>query len=592
MTTLDLRAHSLNVLVADNQQEIIEQAEAELGAFSPPITLHPAGSIAEAIDILTSRHLDIAFVDLSFNSAVATAVIQELGVQAPSCEVVVMTKRLDLLQKSEGMRLIAPGNRLRGVANKSSAGRLFEEVCRDHVQRRKNLDLEVSGLTGRGGVLHAITTSSIGSQSLAGSTRPRLVGTGHLGNLRAAEAAVLDELVYLVRTVFGDAVSPFTGPVTTAASPPLLTLELLAGGRSDAVVAKGSLQHPDAKGERAEGVSCLLKFASREESIEEYDRYSRLVRFGLPSDLRVEVMSHAFGDTIGVICYSFAGETGGSIRTLNEWFASHDENEEIIDRLLGRLGAFGDDHRYPDRDLKEYFEHEFTWSGSEALEDIQEWLDQLVAARLLDNVTMGEDKHTGVRAYRAGRRVLHLPTSAFLADPAFRRRHGSRLQHGDLHGGNVVVLDDEGSFKLIDYRNAGLAPAFLDSISLQAWIRLSDVRAWGAGNTELPTRATVASMLNRYSGVEASIDARTGLLSGRGTLPGWARNANRATNSVISGASLDKMRSFLWTALIYSLYQASFESMGTIERLRQLTWTSALVDSIQSLRGARDEANS
>lgn len=584
---MHLGSHPLNVLVADNQDDILDEARDQLQAISKVAPPHCAETIDAALQIVRNHHLDLAFVDLSFNNELSTAILQELQVQAPSCEVVVMTRRMDILQKRVGMGLVAPGNRIRGVISKAMGGRYFEDVCVEHISRRKTFGLSVEGLVGAGGVLEAIVGSTIGKHSYLGSTQAVLVGQGHLGRLRDGEAAVLDELVYLLREVFRDAVSAFLGPDhSEAQGEPRIVLETLAGGRSDAVVVKGWLQHPDSVGAFTAGVPCVLKFAAREESKEELRRYNSIVKFGIPSDLRVEVMGQALGDTLGVICYSFASEKEGELYTLAEWVeGAPTRMGEIIPRLLAQQGALNGNVRYPPVTLGDYFSRELRWDGPEALDALHNWLGELTKKRLLDEEARHTDGALPVVGYAAGRHSIRLPSSQVLADPAFVRRHTGALQHGDLHGGNVMVFGEPARFKLIDYRNVGVSPVFLDAISIQSWLRLREVRVWATGKPS-ETRSTVSSIFNRYCGVESSLDSRTMLISARPRVA-WVDHVNLATSAVLRGASAVRVREYAWAAMVYSLYLAGFESLTLVERLRMLVWASRLRDCIEALKGVR-----
>lgn len=584
---MNLGSHPLNVLVADNQADILEEARSQLEGISRLSPPHCAETIEEALEIIRAKHLDLAFVDLSFNNELSTAVLQELQVQAPSCEVVVMTRRMDILQKRAGMGLVAPGNRIRGVISKAMGGRFFEDVCVDHIGRRKTFGLSVEGLVGEGSVLEAVTNSSIGSHSYLGSTQAVLVGQGHLGRLRESEDAVLDELVYLLREVFRDAVSAFLGPdAGAAAAEPIIILETLRGGRSDAVVVKGSLRHPDSVGTLTAGVPCVLKFAARQESEEELRRYNSIVKFGVPSDLRVEVMGQALGDTLGVICYSFASESEAELHTLSQWVEGPPGRMgEIIPKLLAQQGALNSHVRYPPVTLGAYFARELHWDGPEALDALHDWLRHLAKKRLLDEEPQLLDGGGPVLGYRAGRHAIRLPSSQVLADPAFVRRHTGALQHGDLHGGNVMVFGEPTRFKLIDYRNVGISPVFLDAISIQSWLRLREADAWSVGKAP-EARSTVASVFNRYCGIEASVDFKSMLLHSKPRVA-WVDHVNLATTAVLSDASAVRVREYAWAAMVYCLYIAGFETLSLVERLRILVWAGSLRDSIEALKGVR-----
>jgi hypothetical protein len=104
-----------------------------------------------------------------------------------------------------------------------------------------------------------------------------------------------DELDYLVSQIFGQGGTP--------SSIRSIKLNLLDGGRSQSVVVL--VQPKDESGRT--GIWTVIKFSSLRYARMEHEAYCTHVRFMLPISNRVELLGYFEADTLGAMCYSFAG---------------------------------------------------------------------------------------------------------------------------------------------------------------------------------------------------------------------------------------------------------------------------------------------
>src|SRR5262249_20645402 len=114
-------------------------------------------------------------------------------------------------------------------------------------------------------------------------------------------------------------------------------LKALEGGRSRSVVVRG--QPRDESG-RA-GIWTVIKFSGLAAARAEHKAYCKHVRFMLPLSQRVELLGYFEADTLGAMCFSFAGGSpGDDITSLESLVRAEDPMTfDVLEALRASLAA-------------------------------------------------------------------------------------------------------------------------------------------------------------------------------------------------------------------------------------------------------------
>lgn len=233
-------------------------------------------------------------------------------------------------------------------------------------------------------------------------------------------------------------------------------MQLLTGGRSSATVLKCS---PVTSGGHR-GSTSVVKIGPRTESEQEMIRYNQFVRFYRSTARRVELLSAASADTVGGMCYSFAGGGVDSVDTLENLFQ-------------------GQDFR-----AIQYLEEEFSLGNREWYRQVQHPLepDALVEffeitheMRVAELLRQAAELVSGLNSTRT---CLGVPALASLLRGM---RHHTCIVHGDLNSGNLLLA----------MNHTEKPVSFGDVAALDNWLRARQLR-WNSVRpslTELPHRS-------------------------------------------------------------------------------------------------------
>jgi hypothetical protein len=255
-----------------------------------------------------------------------------------------------------------------------------------------------------------------------------------------------------------------------------LELKPLAGGRSSSTVLR-CVPHTHGGGHK--GSLCVVKIGPRSEMREESDRYHLYVRFYRSSVRRVEMLSSQLGDTVGAVCYSFAGGGVSDIKPLEDLLK--DEDLRTVAYLRHEFSP----------ESREWYRQVQAADNPAALVKFFETTHKIkIAEQLGDVVRLAKDADVPIR-------LRHVPEIA-----AELRQVASHtcIIHGDLNAGNLLLdfdpqdapipfqRRDENRFwtsfetpvgtghsrrsLLIDYRHTTRGPIFIDFAALQASLRM------------------------------------------------------------------------------------------------------------------------
>jgi hypothetical protein len=197
---------------------------------------------------------------------------------------------------------------------------------------------------------------------------------------------------------------------------------------------------------------CVVKIGAQSLIFQEYRNYNRYVRYNLSPARRVELLGYAMADSVGAICYSFAGERPLNAESLESLIdTDHAAVEKCLDVLfdpspkerywyaltqdaattVGRDGgglrqrlAFGEF----DNSIKE-------------LNSLPEFAERIVA-----HLREKDDPKANYRKKQislGNGHGLKVPDHDTLGLLPLQRPYFECIVHGDLHGGNVMVTFDE-----------------------------------------------------------------------------------------------------------------------------------------------------
>ena len=425
---------SFNILIVDDEQEWVDNYR-ELCEQFPRAKVLTASDQAAARTLITDNFFHLALVDLDFNGeAIGLDILAYLADFRPTCKCVLITRRPSEHQ-SNLLELLDP---LRPLTKAIVDKRSWRPVLRQYVAE------EIDNWTRR-----PIDVGSI----------PEVIKAIQAKNLRTEVAITPDEIDYLLSFVHGQGMYPDSTDFEVSA----LSLNPMSGGRSTSVV----LKCQPSTSQNLHGIWTVLKLSPREDAIEEYLRYSLYVRFLVSLDARVEVLGHAMGDTLGVICYSFAGKSPHFVQGLNDLFDHEDERSAIV--------------------LNKLFDPEaqcwYSTSGKEiAIPDFLERAYTLKTAEIMktvsDTIQKAQARVPGVQLKDGGlvwNGIKLNDPSQTLGSAKMSKKHKSCIIHGDMNAHNIITGED-GRAIMIDYRHTTVGPRSLDFAALETAVRLSATR--------------------------------------------------------------------------------------------------------------------
>jgi hypothetical protein len=442
----------LRILVCDDEREWEGIASAELEPYLDRIEIVYTRTPEEARSEIRAKSIQMAFVDIYFpvegskdERAEGIELSRYIERWAPSCHQVLMTRFLnkgysDLIERFGEFRAQQPL-----IVNKASTlAQPFLESVNTRLEAR---------------LRRRWTTPSLRTAAeLLVTARRQIAG------LRVGDASEVErELDGLFFDLFNEAMS-----ANLMKQPPTLRVEDLHRGRSGSVVLETYIDYGrDRSGEGVVGTRCVVKLGSRASIQREESRYRSLVRMGVPSEFRVELIETAYGDSLGAICYSFAGGTlAKRIASLDELLA--DTNHEEDDRAMKVLRRLYDgQHRSWDSiqgetmGIATFYAREFSADFGANVRRLRSFLEK----------HYGDQFDTKSGIWTLGGSAWTAPNDNDLGSGKWKKTSPTCLVHGDLHGGNILVNEHD-DVTMIDFANTALGPRFADTAALASTIRL------------------------------------------------------------------------------------------------------------------------
>ncbi len=271
-----------------------------------------------------------------------------------------------------------------------------------------------------------------------------------------------------------------------------IALVEMTRGKSLSCVFKG---RPRTQGGE-DGILCIVKLGPRGEIAEEIAAYEKHVRFGRHAHARVESLSHVLGDTIGGICYSFAGIVGDgsdvvSLQDILEAGAEGQENDAANCAANVLRMEFNPSQKewfkkeQPVKQLlTDFFVHAYAWDP----------LHHALHRRISEDFGGNDSPWTGYvhsgKLHIGDTEPIPLPHDELIARVKARfPRYRSCIVHGDMNAENLLVsiegVNPESTSIIlgklravipIDYRKTQRGPVFLDFAALEVAVRCTAVQ--------------------------------------------------------------------------------------------------------------------
>lgn len=529
-------------LVVDDEKAIRTQAETLTDPVAG-IEIETAASLEDAMEVICKGFFHIAFVDLSLHknykdNTDGATVLRHLQDLRPSCRRILLTAYATE-HREQVFHLLDPDRpRIHGALDKNDFGRNFLQALSAEAEAWLAAPVEVPERE----------LEQLFKRLQAGDINGSISGPHRIELTRS-------EVDFVVSSLFGQ------GSRTEKLEGADLRdvhLTPLAGGKSRAVV----LAALPSDGWGAPGIRCVVKIGPRDDVAEERRRYDRYVRFRVSLRRRVEILGHVEGDSLGAVCYSFAGHSPEQVTDVQALLddGAYPEALQAVEHTIGRAEDWPFEPA-PGDDLGGFFHSAYALEPSKVVKDVDRLADKLAGQ-------LGARHEDSSLIFEGG--SLQLPSESLLGAGALREPYGVSIVHGDLNARNVIVAAD-GRTTLIDFRHTSRGPWALDFAALHASIRLSTPVV--AGITErVPKEERFEQRLWDYGWED-----KDGWWppQAKKDPPGWTQVAALLMYYAFRNLNGLTRKEYVATCLLYGV-RILKTSLSDEERLRLLVWISPL----------------
>lgn len=527
------------VLIVDDDEELVKTTCKSLRDIAG-IEVHTASNLEEGRAEIKENFFNVAFVDIQLvrrgRNIDGKILLSDLAEKRPACMRILLTQYPDAYREDffDLLHPVAPI--IHGAVDKQSYRDRIVDVLKELGNQWLQSPIKINGV-----------------KEITSCLNTRIGG--------ASDVAITDDEVdYLVSTILGQ------GAKTHRQSEHAITtisLDELPGGRSRSVVYLG---RPETKlGKK--GIWCVLKIGPREEAEEEIQRYSWYVRLLLSLNRRVEQLGHVLGDSLGAICYSFAGQSPEGVTTLHKCFENEDERaSKCIKKLFSTKAQEWYSQVAQEDDLGAFMYSAYKLEPRSIMKQVHAF-----AERIAPKIG-GRMSGSGI-IVNGGK--IRLPTD-ILGSGQLRRPFTGCFVHGDLNASNVVMASDGRAF-FIDYARTGFGPATLDFAALHSSLRLASCvkdRPLSELLGDLPLEHKLWNLVakgNRLPPVRPDVHE-----------PYWLRISKQMIKSGKTNFPKLTGSEHVTTCLLWALRVIRLTRLTEGQRLRILIWMSALVDALES----------
>lgn len=572
---------TFRVLVVDNDLRVQEKADDELAELREEVSVDGVhieweccSTVDEAKSRLADEFFDTVFIDLFLGPGSGVSVIRLVATHSPSAKVFVMSRWFvdrDAKRPSQYLvdflSLISPVFVPTGVIDKAGGqARWFSPGVRALIEAWRRPQLAVEGIE-----------DVVGAVLRARERMDAALSEGQLQRrLRSSQEQLYHEVERLLFDVFGR-----VGSEELQAGS-VVRIESIRQGFSSSVVfqCEPRIRVPGIP-LSIPGNRCVVKIGPVNEVKNETERYEKVVRFGAALEHRVELYTTVYADSLGAICYSFAGGNASVLRTLDDLLrqGADDVWHEVVDKIFHDKSTNWYSVRSRTVSLRDYYMNEHNVRLEHCLASLTNWLRAL--AHDVDGLRYSDGE------LLVGESRFVLPTRALLAHHGFVHHSAGCLVHGDLHGGNIVV-DANGRPYFIDFQSAGLAPRLIDFAALQVTARFLDVPEERVRNRLVDRSPDFATIERIWLSIEIERDLAMGRSSAGETRSGrnrpfsptWIRFAESLRQRLLANFDATD-EEILCTYAAYCLSLFRFADMDDLTRMRLLVWLSALTECLK-----------
>jgi len=570
--------HAYRILVVDDDHRIREKIRRTVAEVADPheVEVLEAADEQKALDLATTKYIDLVFLDLFLNSAEPTGfeLVNVLATHGSCADIVLMTHHNTSRHFDSIMQLVTRVHRpsIINFIRTETLNDLLPRILRQRLDRFHRSRITLTGL-------HRAT-------ALIMKRRNRYPRTGAI--LRTSEYEMGIEIERLCRQVFAPSAQERR---TTRVWVDLEALD--RRGLSAAVLLRPVIRTGIADAApSSEEFECVLKLGPVEDAREEVARYEEFVRYGVRLEQRVELLAAAFGEAIGAIVYSFAGGVyGQTLVTLDELLRSNEEQaRELFRRLFVTVSWYGVPAGIGE--IRKHMDARYKSQLSDSIAKNERSLRKLDEGNPEIRFTMGNHGAPSTLQIPDAP-TLTLPGPDFYEEGWRWQEFHHCLVHGDMHGGNVMAeIRDDGTegagalarVCLIDYRSAGPGPRCIDAVALESSVRIADAEriaqeTAGVGASELSGPDLVAAMRSAARRVDTERQLYQSTLRSIGTVPspGWCGLSAEIVGGIRASFADPPVSAeeYLQTALLYAVRQLAYP-LEPLVRVRVCVWLAAL----------------
>ncbi len=562
---------TFNILVVDDELRPREQSEQAFEDESK-IKVYTAKNATEATELINKHFFHVAYIDLQLerndelkskakSNFDGKQVLNKLMTDRPSCKRYLLTyhPNSDSHYRTKFFDLLNPLDPMvHGAISKEEMHYNFTDIIRGQAMKYFEHPIKIND------------TKKVYDKIIEKYSDNN--------NILVTE----DEIDYILSSMFGQ--NSFTqtgsnGDITNVE----LEFELLKGGRSRSIVFTGRPMNNLGN----KGILCVLKIGPRDSTMEEYRRYVKYVKFNLSQNRRVETLGFFLADTLGVICYSFAGESPDKVKTLEELITAQSNAViPLIKALFDPLKKEWYEKIGKSNDLATYFFKLYNVNKDVSEKVIYPFIYKFSQ----DNNLTIKDKEFFYEMPINGCK-LSLPKKEFI----IRQRgvYKECIVHGDLNAGNIIIQADDKDENeshenldnkiedhenvdiskaiLIDYMYTGIGPICMDFAALESSVRLLSVRNETDWKKIIPTIAIEKDTWKSAWGETKKDD----------NLPYWSKISKELIRLCKLNFVDITQEEYARTCLFWALRIVKIQMIKPIERLRLLIWISMLCDSLQ-----------
>lgn len=534
------------------------------GIQHPGCVITCAASVKEAREMIDESFYHAAFVDLRLDKTDALTgkdVLEYLASKRPCCRRFLFTDQLQYaITKGQLQELLVVRRPLiEGIVSKVDITRNPERSFLGMVDDYLVSAIKI-GWPDKGRLPARIVRSHDDRRKARAN-----------GEKPSGVKASRDELDYLVSSLLGQsAAERLANPGDISE----VKLEQLVGGRSSAVVLKGKTRLQSG----IEGIWLVFKIDEKSKVVRESTNFSRFVKWTLQTNRRVEMLSHAVGDTLGAVCYSFAHSTPANVTSLEGLVKERKAMaRSLIKEIFSQRLEWYANAWKERQGMAEYFddEHELTQPRQILDAAVNEMADAIDESEHQIRVI----RRSTIQFQTSGGKPLWLPHD-WLGGP---ERHAPYLKciiHGDLNLGNVIVPDMDGqdlSWVFIDYAFTGFGPALMDFVVLHLHVLLTLCEEHGPDRwLEMDVHLLGAL----YAGEALDIGCRDyceGLC--RVILASMDFTFAAKFREIYSGPGEGRRQfrsQFAIASIQWSIRLLRVKGLGTVQKIRIMIWLTAL----------------